>query len=238
MNHSATQKKHNNQELQDLLTTISHDLAAPVRHVRAFSELLLNSVVNATPEQIEYKHYVENALTVLESKLDAITALSRASISDEQPAAIELTPIVELVGAQVLAHRDKNTATLEISGSLPAVRCRQTQLRELLRAVITNAVVHQPHDKTVCINVSANSTPEGVAINIGDNGPGIDSKYHEVVFDLFRQLAPDQNPGGIGAGLTLARKLAQENGGDVIVDSAHMTDAGSGTTISIVLPAA
>lgn len=236
----SNQQTPERRELQQLLDIISHDLVAPIRHVREFSRLLLASIENKSPDQQDYEKFVEKALGVLDKKLAAITNLSRTSVSSEAARAVQLGPMIELVCAQELAKNGQSEAKLHLQSDMPSVFARQTQLRELLRAVINNASLYHNSANALEINVGAELVDNQIMIQIKDNGIGIDPKHHEHVFELFRQLDPERNPDGVGAGLTLARKMARENGGDALIDAATTTkeNGNQGTIVNITLPAA
>lgn len=225
------------QELQQLLYVISHDLAAPIRHVREFSKLLLASVETKTDDQQEYAQFVERALVILEQKLDAITALSRVATSAEPPTRVELNAVIETASSAVFEATASSPHVLRIAPGLPAVHARHSQLQTLLQALLSNAVIHHGADTELIIDVSATESYGTVSLRVSDNGPGIAPKHHTSVFELFRQLNPAKHPDGIGAGLTLARRIAQHHGGDITI-AGETNQQGAGTTLIITLPAA
>ncbi|MFK7976607.1 MAG: hypothetical protein AB8C02_10745 [Halioglobus sp.] len=66
MNHPEKSVEKQTAELQEFLSIISHDLAAPIRHVREFSRLLLSTLQTKTSDQQKYSQFVETALNILE----------------------------------------------------------------------------------------------------------------------------------------------------------------------------
>lgn len=103
MNHPEKSVEKQTAELQEFLSIISHDLAAPIRHVREFSRLLLSTLETKTSDQQEYSQFVETALNTLEKKLAAITALSNTGCSEESVVVNEPSPLIEQVSAGVYA---------------------------------------------------------------------------------------------------------------------------------------
>lgn len=100
MNNSASKANQHQQELQDLLGIISHDLAAPIRHVRGFTELLMGSIPSETPEQVEYKAFVDSALNVLENLLRQMVATSSS-----MPARTRKVRQAQRFASRYLQHR-------------------------------------------------------------------------------------------------------------------------------------
>ena len=91
----------------------------------------------------------------------------------------------------------------------------------VLRNLIDNAIKH--HDRTDGrLTLSARPIKSGVEVSIGDDGPGIDSKYHEAIFQPFRKLelkpASDERSSGIG--LSFVRKTVETNGATLTLESA------------------
>ena len=74
---------------------------------------------------------------------------------------------------------------------------------------------------------------DAVRLTVADTGPGISPEYHQEIFDDFFKLPqPDSEPGGMGLGLAIVRRLVQAHGGKTWVES----EPGSGSKFSVVLP--
>jgi len=67
---------------------------------------------------------------------------------------------------------------------------------------------------------------------IKDNGPGIDEKYHEKVFDMFQSLNDETNIENLGVGLSLTKKIIEIHGGVIKLESR----SGEGTSVFFTLP--
>jgi two-component system, chemotaxis family, sensor kinase Cph1 len=79
-------------------------------------------------------------------------------------------------------------------------------------------------------------TPGLAAIAVRDHGIGVPAEHHETIFELFRRLHPrDAYGGGSGAGLAIARRLAERQGGELWLDQST-PDAGSLFCIAVPLP--
>ena len=105
-------------------------------------------------------------------------------------------------------------------------------LHQVLGHLLDNAVKYAPTQST--IRVIGQRTPDGVAIAVVDEGPGLPDGVE--IFDAFRRGDPDQNGGapGIGLGLHIVRNLVRAMGGSV----GAAANPEGGTTFTVGLPAA
>jgi signal transduction histidine kinase len=78
----------------------------------------------------------------------------------------------------------------------------------------------------------ARRTAAGWEIAVRDNGIGIDPKDHEKIFGMFRRLHGDERFEGTGLGLALVKRIVENAGGAIRVES----QAGEGSTFLITLP--
>ena len=117
------------------------------------------------------------------------------------------------------------------------------QLTSALHALLENAVVYSPSDGTVDIHIlriEAGPSDNGdglgpcVHIEIRDHGVGIPAKDLERIFERFYRVDPGRarETGGTGLGLSIVRHVAQNHGGNVLVDSRE----GEGSTFTLELP--
>jgi light-regulated signal transduction histidine kinase (bacteriophytochrome) len=144
-----------------------------------------------------------------------------------------LTALVEEKGARV-----------EIPRSLPHVRGDRIRLREVFTNLISNAIKYnmadtphvqigylEPGERT--LSRLHSSSTGGRLFYVSDNGIGIDPKHHEQVFGMFKRLhGRDAYGGGSGAGLSITRKLIEQHGGTVWIESA----LSQGATFYFTLP--
>jgi signal transduction histidine kinase len=103
---------------------------------------------------------------------------------------------------------------------------------QLFQNLIANAIKYRGEDPPL-IHVSAEVNDGEVRVSVKDNGPGIDPKYHERIFGLFKRLHGAEIQ-GTGLGLAICRKIVERHGGKIWVES----QPGQGATFVFTLPAA
>jgi signal transduction histidine kinase len=129
---------------------------------------------------------------------------------------------------------DNVTITREIQKDLPEVSVVPGQIIDVLRNLFTNAVEAMQDGGRITLRVLydpnlVGNSPQVVLVQVEDNGPGIDLKDREKVFNLFFSTKKSS-----GFGLWSSRQYARANGGDLT----FVTKVGEGTTFTLSLPVA
>ena len=114
---------------------------------------------------------------------------------------------------------------------MPAVRGDETRLREVYQNLIENAIKFMGEQETPRIRIGAELENGMVHCFVSDNGIGIEHRFQEQIFGLFRRLNNDIS--GTGIGLALVKRIVEVHGGKVWVESEGL---GKGTTIWFALP--
>ena len=101
------------------------------------------------------------------------------------------------------------------------------QIQTLFHHLIDNAIkFHAEKLSERRVSITAKDQNDAWLFEIKDNGIGIAKEYYDEVFRLFRRLEPDKYP-GIGAGLTMARKIVTRHGGEITISCG----IGNGTSV-------
>lgn len=222
------------QEYEDFAYIVSHDLNAPLRHVREFTRLLVgNRKGHLTEEEQQYVEFLELSLTKLDDMQRALLTFSRLNTRAGEPVNIDLNETLSKTLKDLATPIQKYQPVIEYK-DLPIIVAEPKQIELLFFHLLDNAIKF--HDETSPerqILVTAMDQGDTWLFEIKDNGIGIDQKYHEDVFRLFRRLEPEKYP-GIGAGLTIAHKIIQRHGGEMLIES--VPNQGTSVFFSIEKP--
>lgn len=219
-------------EYEDFAYIVSHDLNAPLRHVKEFTRLLVGARREGLSEEEKgYVEYLEKSLQRLDKMQEALLAFSRLNTRSMPYDSVDCNAVMQQVlkdiDAMIAQHKPEITC-----GDLPTIVAEPSQMRLLFVHLIDNALkFHAPGVKRK-ISVKAETEGEFYIFEIADNGIGIAPEFRNEAFRLFRRLNPETYPGS-GAGLTIAQKIVQRHGGDIRIESA---DGGPGTRIIFTLP--
>ena len=124
--------------------------------------------------------------------------------------------------------------SLHAEPSLPTIELDATRISQVIGNLLENAITHTPEDGSV--SVSARESEGAVQVVVSDTGAGIAPEDLPRLFGRFYRADPsrDRSTGGVGLGLTIARRLAEAHGGTIDVESA----LGEGSQFTVRLPSA
>lgn len=225
------QAKRERDEIQSLVSDLSHQLKTPVATLQIYGSLLVQPKLSPKQRQ-EYGSRMQRALERLDFLLDSMVKLSRLESGSIrlQP---RITDVEELVlNAALQVRRAAESKEINLSIQPPskpiAVCCDPKWTEEAIFNVLDNAVKYTPQGGWVTLTLESYETY--CRINISDTGCGIPSEEIPKIFQRFYRGQEVQAVDGVGLGLPLARKVVQEQGGWIKVSSDH-----KGSTFSIFL---
>jgi chemotaxis family two-component system sensor kinase Cph1 len=221
-----------NRELDEFARSASHDLQEPLRTVRTACALLDAHVGLLPGDSAQFLHLARDAA---DRGLTLVADLLDFARLDHDPAT---TAPVDLTAACREAVRSLHQAISEAGAvidvnPLPTVPGRRHQLVQLFQNLIGNAVKYHGAEPAR-VRISAVQRPDAWEISVGDNGIGIDPKFHEHIFTIFKRLHSKRVYPGTGIGLALCKKIVELHGGRISVDSS----LGAGATFRFTLSTA
>jgi signal transduction histidine kinase len=223
------------------LANMSHELRTPLNAIIGFSETMLKFPAMyddvTLPKGYEADlNQIYNSGRQLLSLINDILDLSKVDAGklELHIQRVALEPICTMVVATAQGLVGERAVKLlkDYVEPLPAVWADEGRVRQVLLNLYSNAV---KFTESGAITLSVRETAEGVRISVKDTGKGIDPKYHEVIFEEFKQAdAGGRDPrSGAGLGLAISRHLLGLMQGRIWVES----ETGKGSTFNIVLPA-
>jgi PAS domain S-box-containing protein len=224
--------KAKNAELERFAYTVSHDLKSPLITIQGFLGALEKDTAAGDAERMKDDiARIGGAAAKMQSLLRELLELSRIGRLVNPVTRVPLAALAKQAAdelAQTIAHRG---ARVEVAEGLPEVFGDQARLVQMLGNLIDNAVKFSGDGAGPRVEIGARRSGGETVCFVRDDGIGIEPRYHETVFGLFHQLDPDAP--GTGAGLAIARGIAEMHGGRMWVES---EGAGRGSTFCFTLP--
>ncbi len=207
-----------NESLEQFAYAASHDLKAPVRTMVSFAQIIGKQDKKASIESVsELLDEIVSAGKGLYGMIDTLMEVSRAGRID--PASIRrvsMHTVLDRVLKRLDALIRERDAQIEI-GELPELETEPHLMAQVLQNLIVNAIKYQPGEKPY-VGVFARKEAKGWVFSVADRGRGIDPKYHEEIFRLFRRGNPSDVEGS-GVGLATTRRIINGLGGRIWVES-------------------
>jgi signal transduction histidine kinase len=214
-----------NKELDLFAFMASHDLQAPLRKIRIFSDKLLSDPARNMDE--EGKNYLERIQKVcirMQELINDILEFSKITSEKKFLEEVNLNLVIgDLISEMDIVIQEKH-ARIEI-GPLPSIHANRNLMRPLFSNLIGNALKYSREDVEPRIRIRSETnalpaspgSPPGQAkyhrIIVEDNGLGFEQKYAEEIFDMFRRLHSSAAFEGTGIGLALCKRIVEKHNG-------------------------
>jgi signal transduction histidine kinase len=216
---------------------IVHDLKTPLTSVLATLEMMKDGDFGSVNDNqrsalSDAEHKAQDLLGLIEDLLE----VARIEETKLQLATSQIVPVQfleEIVGEWGVRFRQEGASVeLDIPADLHAIEGDRALLKRVFTNLIQNALVHSA--EAVTLRLSARQEPDGVLFTVADNGPGIPSEYHEVIFRKFERAKTPNVPRvrSSGLGLAFCKLVVDAHGGRIWVRSGE----GEGSTFHILLP--
>jgi PAS domain S-box-containing protein len=210
----TAQLQASNQELEAFAYSASHDLRAPLRGIRGFSELLLDQ--HAGQLDAEGQDLLRRACAAsqrMNSLIDDLLKLSRVGRSDLQWQRVDLSTLAESVAAELRQAEPERALDLLITPNLRASGDEHL-LRIVLDNLLRNAWKFTCHQPRARIEFGFSAEPEP-AFFVRDNGVGFDMAHAGKLFGVFQRLHSISEFPGTGVGLAIVQRIILRHRGRV-----------------------
>jgi signal transduction histidine kinase len=220
LQHRTAQLQDSMDQMEAFAYSISHDLRAPLRVIRGFSEALLEDY----PDQLDataldYLRRIcaggERMDTLIQDLLE-YSRLGRAKLTF-QP--LSLDDLVGNVITQLEGELQSRKATITVAHPLPEVRGHGPTLVQALTNLISNSIKFVAPGVAPSVRIYATVAEQRVRLWVEDNGIGIPPQHQQRIFGVFERLHNSEAYPGTGIGLAIVAKAITRMGGTVGVES-------------------
>ena len=210
--------KHSNTELERFAYVASHDLKSPLRGISHCVLFLQEDLGEQLDEPIQ-KHLtrLNDSVVRMNRIIDDLLLYSRVFRDESKRQPVDLNACIEFATTNQYAAIKEANAVIHV-GQLPILHGYAPLIQQLLQNLIGNAVKYRGNAVPV-ISIDGDSGPEGVKIQVCDNGIGIEPQFRQRVFEMFQRLHHRDEYSGTGIGLAICKRVMERHHGTITIDS-------------------
>ena len=220
-----------NRDLEQFAYVASHDLQEPLRMVATYAQLLGERYRGKLDEKADkYIAYAVDGALRMQTLINDLLVYSRVGRQHGQPRRITGTDIVQCALKNLQAAISESGAHITCD-DLPVLYVEPGPLVQVFQNLIGNAIKFHGLEPPR-IMVSAQEKGAQWVFSVTDNGIGIDPEHAENIFVIFKRLHTRSEYPGSGLGLAICKKIIEQAGGSIWVES----QPGQGATFKFTLP--
>lgn len=218
-----------NKELDEFAYIVSHDLRAPLRGISSLAEFIEEDLGDSAEEEIiSQLRLMKERVSKMNELITGILNYSRVG-KDKIP--VGRTDLHKLVEDICNSISPPESIQIVIEGNLPILETKEILINQVFSNLINNAIKYH-HPSGGHITISCKELKTEWQFNVEDDGPGIDPKYHDTIFGIFKSANSKDSQKGTGIGLALVKKIVESEGGKISL----ISEPGQGSTFSFTLP--
>ncbi|MGM0369363.1 MAG: MASE3 domain-containing protein [Bacillota bacterium] len=251
INQAKTNLESKNDELENVIYAISHDIRSPLVNIRGFSkeiefsvEELRNLISESSisgpikddleeiiDEQIpDSLNYIVDSVNNVDGLLKGLLKLSRIDSNELALKRIDANQKLDEVVANYKYKIQEEKIDIEVS-DLPNCQADEVQFMQIFSNLIENAIKYSQSDTISRIKVSGWEEKEEIVYSVADNGIGISEENQNQIFRIFNR-ASTEIADGEGLGLALVKKIVDRHHGEIWLES----ELGVGSEFFISFP--
>ncbi|OEU74362.1 MAG: hypothetical protein BA869_03380 [Desulfuromonadales bacterium C00003107] len=217
-------------DLNDYVHFVSHDMKAPLRHIKALSLFLDEDYGDKLDEK--GKEYVKNICTTCDdagTMINELLQLAKMTDTEVVREVVDVNDVIRAVETELKFFLKADNGRIEIVDRLPTIYANGTWMKDLFVNLITNGIKYNDNEEKI-VRIGFDDEVRKQAFYVADNGMGIEDKYKDEIFKPFKRLQAGKE--GTGLGLTICRKVVEAQGGKIWLES----ELNKGSTFFFIIP--
>ena len=235
LQHEIERRKQLENERNQLILSLSHDIKTPLTNVIGYSQMLLNQPIEDKNfrQSLEIINKYGLTAAALTDELFDFTKLNM----DYQHMLTERLDIVEVIRLKLIEYVNEfETLHINYQFNLPSTpiytQLNRMKFYRVLDNLLQNSINY--NHKSFDLTVGVESTDREIKITVEDTGIGIPTTYHQTIFNPMVRVesSRNRNLGGTGLGLSIAKQIMINHNGDITIDSNYT----NGCRFVLILP--
>ncbi len=220
-----------NKELEQFAYIASHDLQEPLRMVASYVQLLAKRYGGQLGQDADdFIAFAVDGAYRMQTMINDLLIYSQLRRQGEKFEPVDCNLVIDQTLNNLGLAIGDNSAVITFD-PLPIVQADQSQLVQLFQNLIGNALKYRSEENPR-IHISVREEEEYWVFSVADNGIGLEPESAERIFVIFQRLHSRTEYPGTGIGLALCKRIVQQHGGRIWVD----TEPGQGSTFFFTLP--
>jgi signal transduction histidine kinase len=232
-------------ELSSFTRITSHDMQEPLRKIEFYISIVDDrEKMNLSDEGRKFLDKIKQSVTRMRQLFLSMLDFSLTNTVDNHIEDIELEEVFSQTLHSLKVYINDTNAIIECQ-PLPRVKGIKYQLIQLFENLVSNAIKFRKQDTVPEIQIGCSvvhmdgkplpglkKNKSYYKIDFEDNGVGFDPQYAERIFEIFQRLISKTDSYGVGIGLAISRKIAENHGGTLLAES----KPGQGSVFSLYIP--
>ncbi|OUD36771.1 PAS domain S-box protein [Flavobacterium sp. FPG59] len=216
-----------NRELDEYAHVVSHDLKSPLRAIYNLSEWIVEDMPDM-PQKVKGNFdLLRRRVSRMENLINGVLEYSKIGRLEIEKESIDINELLE----QLIDSIVPDNFEVTIGTNFPIVLAERILLQQVFTNLISNAVKYNDKPKGK-IHCSYKSLKDYHQFTVKDNGPGIAEAYQQKVFKVFQTIEARDVKESTGIGLAIVKKIVEEKGGVIYIDSKE----GEGCSFILTIP--
>ena len=218
-----------NNELNDFAYIVSHDLKAPLRAIGSLSQWLYSDYKDKFDHEGKAQlDLLVNRVYRMQNLIDGILEYSRVGRIQKEKVTIDPNLLLREI---IDSLSPPSHIRIVIDRPLPLIHYEKTSIRQVFSNLIGNAIKYMDKPEGE-LHIGCEQDGNYWKFFVQDNGPGIDKKYYDLIFQIFQTLNARDTIESTGIGLSIVKKIIETYCGKVWIES----ELGKGSTFYFTIP--
>lgn len=207
-----------NSELEQFNFIASHDLQEPLISLIGYSDVLKEDYSEQLDDEGKmFLDFISNSAIRMRSLISGLLEYNRI-VKNKETEIYDFNELISEVIDDLHSSIVKRRSIITYD-NLPTIKCYPVFCRQLFQNLISNAIKFNKKSTRSKIHISAVETSEKWIFAVKDNGVGIEEKYFEQIFIIFKRINSKDEYQGNGIGLAHCKKIVEIHNGEIWVNS-------------------
>lgn len=209
-----------NLQLENFAHIASHDLKTPLSNVIRFSQLLeLKIKDKLSPREMELFSFIIDGSRHMNETINSLFQFSTATNRKLSYTRFYLQDIIAELENDITVDVRESKADIQVEAFTDIIIADKVLIKQLFLNLILNSMKFIKKGDSPKISIRARKIDQNYRFEIQDNGIGVDAAYADSIFLIFKRLHGKASYEGTGAGLAICKKIVEQHGGEIWVES-------------------